>query len=166
MDPLNLDHMDHYAVLSRRRGGVGDLNRLARDLVAANRRRPEAWLAVALHADARGDRDAALRFVEKAIALDSRHVLAFRLRGELLLAAGQAEHAIVAYFQANNYAKDLNSFVRRAERPLMNRGDAAAADADVPRRRVGRRRDVDTSDESRRGRSAETSRGGRDADIS
>ena len=52
----------------------------------------------------------ALEFVEKAIALDSRHVLEFQLRGELLLKLGKAEHAIVAYFQANNNAKDLASY--------------------------------------------------------
>jgi anaphase-promoting complex subunit 7 len=37
-------------------------------------------------------------------------ILAFQLRGELLLGMGKAEHAIVAYFQANNYAKDLASY--------------------------------------------------------
>ena len=57
-----------------------------------------------------GEREKALSFVEKAIALDSRCVLAFLLRGELLLAAGKADQAIVAYFQANNYAKCLASF--------------------------------------------------------
>ena len=83
---------------------------LAHDLVSTNRKRPEAWIAVALYAETRGEKEKALTFVEKAIALDSRHVLAFQLRGELLLGMGKAEHAIVAYFQANNYAKDLDSY--------------------------------------------------------
>ncbi|KAH8055488.1 hypothetical protein JL721_10217 [Aureococcus anophagefferens] len=90
-DNLNLDYMDHCAVLAKRRGQANDLNRLAHDLT-------------------RGETEKALGFVEKAIALDSRHVLAFQLRGELLLGMGKAEHAIVAYFQANNYAKDLASY--------------------------------------------------------
>ncbi|KAH8051971.1 hypothetical protein JL722_10416 [Aureococcus anophagefferens] len=109
-DNLNLDYMDHCAVLAKRRGQANDLNRLAHDLVSTNRKRPEAWIAVALYAETRGETEKALGFVEKAIALDSRHVLAFQLRGELLLGMGKAEHAIVAYFQANNYAKDLASY--------------------------------------------------------
>lgn len=110
-DPLNVDAMDHCALLLKRRGGAEDeLTALARDLVSADRKRPEAWLAVACNFDAKGDRDAALQFVDKAIQLDARHVLAFRLRGELLLAQGKAEHAIVAYFQANNVTKDLASY--------------------------------------------------------
>ena len=109
-DNLNLDYMDHCAVLAKRRGQANDLNRLAHDLVSTNRKRPEAWIAVALYAETRGEKEKALTFVEKAIALDSRHVLAFQLRGELLLGMGKAEHAIVAYFQANNYAKDLASY--------------------------------------------------------
>ncbi|KAH8045528.1 serine/threonine kinase [Aureococcus anophagefferens] len=109
-DNLNLDYMDHCAVLAKRRGQANDLNRLAHDLASTNRKRPEAWIAVALYAETRGETEKALGFVEKAIALDSRHVLAFQLRGELLLGMGKAEHAIVAYFQANNYAKDLASY--------------------------------------------------------
>ena len=38
---------------------------LARDLVATDRKRPEAWLAVAAKFDCAGDRDAALQFVDK-----------------------------------------------------------------------------------------------------
>ena len=109
-DPLNVDSMDHCALLLKRRNAEDELTALARDLVATDRKRPEAWLAVAAKFDCAGDRDAALQFVDKAIALDARHALAFRLRGELLLAQGKAEHSIVAYFQANNVAKDLASY--------------------------------------------------------
>ena len=94
----------------KRRNAEDELTALARDLVATDRKRPEAWLAVAAKFDCAGDRDAALQFVDKAIALRCEARLAFRLRGELLLAQGKAEHSIVAYFQANNVAKDLASY--------------------------------------------------------
>ena len=68
-DALNVDYMDHCAVLAKRRGQTSDLNRLAHDLVSTNRKRPEAWIAVALYAEHRGEKEKALAFVEKAIAL-------------------------------------------------------------------------------------------------
>ena len=71
-DNLNLDMMDHYAALVRKRGSTGDLNRLAHDLLSTNQRRPEPWIAVALYSELRNEREKALGFIEKAIQVSSR----------------------------------------------------------------------------------------------
>ena len=70
-DNLNLDMMDHYAALVRKRGSMGDLNRLAHDLLSTNQRRPEPWIAVALYSELRNEREKALGFIEKAIQVRS-----------------------------------------------------------------------------------------------
>jgi hypothetical protein len=46
----------------------------------------------------------------QAIQLDPRHALAFRMKGSLLLALDRPEQAVVAFFQANSFERDIASF--------------------------------------------------------
>ena len=62
---------------------------------------PEPWLAVALYCDMRNEKDKALSYIEKALQMGPRQVLAHTLRGDVLLALGKPEHAIVSFFKVS-----------------------------------------------------------------
>jgi hypothetical protein len=59
--------MDFYAVLLRQKGAAPHLNTLAHKLMSVDTRRPEPWIAVALHSDLKGERERALVFADKAV---------------------------------------------------------------------------------------------------
>jgi anaphase-promoting complex subunit 7 len=138
-DTLNLDAMDDFALLIKMRHAEGDssllgeptpppppdgsassasqtacaaeLNRLAHDLTSMHPvSRPEPWVTVALYQDAKGDPDKALSFVNKALTCAPRHTLAHALKGQLLLARGQPDQAIVSYFKAKELRRDLSAY--------------------------------------------------------
>ena len=139
-DTLNLDSMDDFALLIKQRHAEGDgsllgepapvppppegtnasasraacaaeLNRLAHDLTSVHPvTRPEPWVTVALYQDAKGDPDKALTFVNKALTCAPRHTLAHALKGQLLLARGQSDQAIVSYFKAKELRRDLSAY--------------------------------------------------------
>ena len=46
------------------------------------------------------NKDKALEYIEKALQLGPRQVLAHTLRGDVLMALGKPEHAIVSFFKA------------------------------------------------------------------
>jgi tetratricopeptide (TPR) repeat protein len=112
-----------------------ELNRLAHDLVGVCPARPEPWVAVALFQDAKGDRTQALAFVDKALACAPRHALAHALKGQLLLARGEPEPAIVCYFKAKELKRDLRSYTGLVEAYLaagkLREAAAAAKEASV-----------------------------------
>jgi hypothetical protein len=72
MDSASLDSMDIYASVLKRQENTSGLHRLAQELVAVDMKRPEAWVAVSLYSEARGDRDRALEFADKVFEGDSR----------------------------------------------------------------------------------------------
>ena len=63
---------------------------------------PSFWfiIKVALYCEMRNDKDKALEYIEKALQLGPRQVLAHTLRGDVLMALGKPEHAIVSFFKA------------------------------------------------------------------
>ena len=58
----------------------------------------------------RNEKDKALSYIEKALQLGPRQVLAHTLRGDVLLALGKPEHAIVSFFKAKEFRRDLRSY--------------------------------------------------------
>lgn len=111
-DEFNLKHMDLYALVLQQRGGPStlELNKLVHELLAISEQRPEPWVAVALYSKAKGEKEKGLSFLDKALQFDKRHILAYQLRGSLLMSLGRADHAVVAYFQANALHRELASF--------------------------------------------------------
>jgi len=106
-DRLNVDGMDAAAFVL----DEAELSRLAHELFLATAKRPEPWFVAALCYFRNNASDRSLTLLDEAIALDPRHAPSFQLRGDLLLASGKADQAVVAFFQANALRKDLASFV-------------------------------------------------------
>ena len=60
LDENNVECMDQYAQLFQRRNALGDLNRLAAELLEIDDKRPEAWVCLALYHESRSDHEKAL----------------------------------------------------------------------------------------------------------
>jgi anaphase-promoting complex subunit 7 len=109
-DVYCVDQMDEYASLLRSEERGEDLNRLAHELIAVDSNRPQTWVAVALYSDLKGEKEKAIAFLDKAIALDKRHVPSYHLKGQLLLQLGQPEHAVRAHWKGYSLRKDMTAF--------------------------------------------------------
>ncbi|RUS34734.1 hypothetical protein BC938DRAFT_478855 [Jimgerdemannia flammicorona] len=112
IDPNVVEGMDKYANLIKNQGKTIFVNKIADELHRINSRRPECWLAMALYCEMKDEREKALLFVDKAIALDRRHVEAYQLKGicsfhiEADTGIWHAE-AIIAFRKAYRLSKDL-----------------------------------------------------------
>lgn len=110
-DPQLVDFQDYHAVLLRQKAATAELTSLAKRLMdQTGGSRPEAWIAAALHADIRGDAEKAMAFVDKTIWVAPGHVLAYHVKGTLLLAQGRAEAAAAAFLHASLLRKDIYSY--------------------------------------------------------
>ncbi|EWM22628.1 anaphase-promoting complex subunit [Nannochloropsis gaditana] len=105
-----MEHMDYYAVVLRQRAAKGELAHLAHRLMDVDTRRPEPWIAAALHSDLKGEKESPLTLVEQAIKTDHEHVLGYQVRGTLLLALGKAEAAASSFLQGSRLHKDMNGY--------------------------------------------------------
>lgn len=105
-----MDLQDYFAVLLRQKGAGPELTALAKRLMdQTGGTRPEAWVAMSLHADLRGDKERAVDFIDKALSVAPSHVLAYHVKGTLLLAQGREEAAAAAFVQASALRRDIYS---------------------------------------------------------
>ena len=101
IDANAIDHMDQYGLLLLRAGEDGELSKVANEVLSVSCDRPEGWMLLSMFCDLKGEIEKALQFADKAIAIDGKYPPAYRLKGQLLLAHGHPEQAVVVYSQAN-----------------------------------------------------------------
>ena len=102
IDGNAIDHMDQYGLLLMRACDDGELNKLANEVLSVSCDRPEGWMLLSMFCDLKGEIEKALQFADKAIVIDGKYTPAYRLKGQLLLAHGHPEQAVVSYSQANH----------------------------------------------------------------
>ena len=105
-----MEFMDYYAVLLRQKAATAPLNTLAHHLMSLDSSRPEAWIAAALHSDWLGEKERSLTFIDKALHVGPTHVLAYHVKGTLLLSLGRADPAAAVFLQASHLKKDIYAF--------------------------------------------------------
>lgn len=108
-DPSIVDCMDRYARVLCKKKDFNKLNELAESLMILDDQRPEAWNTLALYYDARGDKEKAVMFVDKAITLNQRYAYSQILRGSIMLVDKRPEHAAVSFFRAKDIYPDMDS---------------------------------------------------------
>eukprot|EP01041_Mallomonas_annulata_P006220 gene6220-12601_t len=129
LDDKNICGMDLYGQVLHYKEDSLALNRLASDLLNIDNKRPQGWIVAAMYSELKNDNEKSLVFIDKAIQLDPRHALSYRLKGQLLLERQRPEQAIISLFQATSIEKDVATLAAlvQAHIALSKASDAVAA---------------------------------------
>lgn len=120
-EPANTLGMDQFANLLGQAGKLHELSDLTDSMLQVDDKAPESWTCLALYHKYQGSKNnnnntnngtnennnntnhsaSALKFVDKAIALDQRHAYAHFIRGTLLLQDHRPEYAANSFFRSN-----------------------------------------------------------------
>jgi len=109
LEPANSQCMDQYANLLGQSGKLHELSDLTDSLLQADDKSATAWTCLALY-HKWNQRSEALKFVEKAIAVDQRHAFAHYIRGTVLLQDHRPEYAAVSFFRSNEIHPDIGTY--------------------------------------------------------
>lgn len=109
LEPANSQNMDQYANLLGQTGKLRELSDLTDSLLQADDKSATAWTCLALYHKWK-QRSEALKFVEKAIAVDQRHAFAHYIRGIVLLQEHRPEYAAVSFFRSKEIHPDIATY--------------------------------------------------------
>lgn len=113
--PYRTRGMDRYADLLGHFGKISALSELADEMLILDDRSPVAWTCLAIYQKYAFPSQVeqvnkALKFIDKAIALDQRHSFAHFVRGTILLEGHRPEYAAVAFFRSNEIEPAIATF--------------------------------------------------------
>jgi len=110
VDVHYLDGMDWYASALMQAKDVPALNKLTYSMLDTDVRRPEGWVAGSMYMELKKDRERAMEYAEKALALDPRHEAALLRAGHLHMADEKLDLALVAFRKALEVSKSISAF--------------------------------------------------------
>lgn len=115
-EPTYMTGMDQYADILGQTERFSELSELADKMLQIDDKSPIAWTCLALYhkyaytGPSEQSSANALKFVDKAIALDQRHGFAHYVRGKILLDDHRPEYAGVSFFRSNEIEPTIATY--------------------------------------------------------
>lgn len=110
IDKYSFQGMKIYSQLLYRLGDSSELTIIANNLISADPRRPEGWIAASLHSELKGEKDKAMEFIDKALQVNPKCITALNIKGVYYLTRDKPEQSAIAFSQANSIEKNVESY--------------------------------------------------------
>ncbi|KAJ3106840.1 Anaphase-promoting complex subunit 7 [Phlyctochytrium planicorne] len=113
LEPDIVESMDNLAFIFKDQNSISQLRSLSEELMQSAIERPESWLAHAYYWDSKDEKyekERAMCFIEKAIALDKNHAASHNAKGKIYLSCGQYAEAVTSFRQQLRLRKDYFAY--------------------------------------------------------